>query len=240
MAQSTSTSQPFVVERHGDIAVITPSPEVEKMPENLMEQAAQMVLAPLRNDPPAGLIFDLSKVDYVGSVFLSFLLRCHKRVKEHGSEVVVAGASAKRARVAAHDRPRHPLGAVRHPHRSHGGPDRRLTLPASSLANGTSTSGLPSLLVRWHPDQAGTPTHDRRPGDGDSAARSFQHVHDDATPRNASRSASSSSSQQIRETADKLVRDGATRGDVKLLSTALKELRYCFKVFTPYSQRAAR
>ena len=31
------------------------------MPENLMEQAAQMVLAPLRADPPAGLIFDLSQ-----------------------------------------------------------------------------------------------------------------------------------------------------------------------------------
>src|ERR1700756_3190860 len=40
--------------------------------------------------------------------------------------------------------------------------------------------------------------------------------------------------QQIKETADKLVRDGANRGDVKLLSTALKELRYCFKVFAPY------
>ena len=83
------------IERHGDIAVITPSAEVEKLPENLMEQAAQMVLSPLKTDPPEGLIFDLSHVDYVGSVFLSFLLRCHKRVKEHGSEVVVAGASAK-------------------------------------------------------------------------------------------------------------------------------------------------
>ena len=88
-------NQSFVLERHGDIAVVTPSPEVEKMPENLMEQAAQLVLSPLRADPPTGLVFDLSKVDYVGSVFLSFLLRCHKRVKEHGSEVVVAGASAK-------------------------------------------------------------------------------------------------------------------------------------------------
>jgi anti-sigma B factor antagonist len=83
------------IERHGDIAVITPSPEVEKLPENLMEQAAQLVLAPLRTDPPEGLIFDLSQVDFVGSVFLSFLLRCHKRVREHGSEVVVAGASQK-------------------------------------------------------------------------------------------------------------------------------------------------
>jgi hypothetical protein len=40
--------------------------------------------------------------------------------------------------------------------------------------------------------------------------------------------------QQIKETADKLLRDHANRGDVKLLSTALKELRYCFKVFAPY------
>jgi anti-anti-sigma factor len=96
-----SQNQSFRIERHGDIAVITPSPEVEKMPENLMEQAAQMVLAPLRSDPPAGLVFDLSQVDYVGSVFLSFLLRCHKRVKEHGSEVVVAGASP-RARELLH------------------------------------------------------------------------------------------------------------------------------------------
>jgi len=100
MSDLTQT-QSFLLERHGDIAVITPSPEVEKMPENLMDQAAQMVLAPLKTDPPAGLIFDLSRVDYVGSVFLSFLLRCHKRVKEHGSEVVVAGASP-RARELLH------------------------------------------------------------------------------------------------------------------------------------------
>ena len=95
MTAEPTQSQSFHIERHGDIAVIIPSPEVEKLPENLMEQAAQMVLAPLRTDPPAGLIFDLSKVDYVGSVFLSFLLRCHKRVKEHGCEVVVAGASTR-------------------------------------------------------------------------------------------------------------------------------------------------
>lgn len=42
--------------------------------------------------------------------------------------------------------------------------------------------------------------------------------------------------QQMRETADKLLRDGASRGDVKLLNTALKELRYAFKIFTPYRQ----
>jgi uncharacterized protein (TIGR00730 family) len=38
----------------------------------------------------------------------------------------------------------------------------------------------------------------------------------------------------IKETADKLLRDGAGRGDVKLLATAIRELRYCFKVFSAY------
>jgi hypothetical protein len=43
--------------------------------------------------------------------------------------------------------------------------------------------------------------------------------------------------QQLKETADKLIRDQANRGDVKLLSTALKELRYAFKVFAPFRNR---
>ena len=42
---------------------------------------------------------------------------------------------------------------------------------------------------------------------------------------------------QIKETADKLLRDQANRGDVKLISTALKELRYSFWVFSKFRQR---
>lgn len=96
-----SSNEAIRIERVGDIAIVSPSSEVEKLPENLMEQAAKLVLDPLQANPPSGLIFDLSDVDYVGSVFLSFLLRCHKRVKVHGCEVVVAGAS-KRARELLH------------------------------------------------------------------------------------------------------------------------------------------
>jgi len=40
--------------------------------------------------------------------------------------------------------------------------------------------------------------------------------------------------QQIKETADKLLRDKAGRGDVKMLAVALRELRYCLKVFSAY------
>ena len=39
---------------------------------------------------------------------------------------------------------------------------------------------------------------------------------------------------EIKETADKLERDQATQGDLKILSRSLRELRYAFKVFTPF------
>ena len=44
-------------------------------------------------DPPAGIVIDLSHVNYVGSVFVSFLLRCHTLAKRRGSEIVLAGVS---------------------------------------------------------------------------------------------------------------------------------------------------
>ena len=95
MSAETLPSESFRVERHGDVAVIIPASEVESMPENLIQQAAEIVLAPLRKDPPAGLVIDLSEVKFFGSVFISFLLKCHMLVKKHGSEVVLAGASER-------------------------------------------------------------------------------------------------------------------------------------------------
>src|SRR5262245_21608683 len=43
--------------------------------------------------------------------------------------------------------------------------------------------------------------------------------------------------QTIKETADKLAIDGSTRGDLKILSRTLRELRYAFKVFAPYRRK---
>jgi anti-anti-sigma factor len=83
----------FDVKRHGDLAIIIPSPNVENMPETLIQPAAEMVLAPLRSNPPSGVVIDLSKVQFFGSAFISFLLKCHLLAKTHGCEVVLAGAS---------------------------------------------------------------------------------------------------------------------------------------------------
>jgi uncharacterized protein (TIGR00730 family) len=40
--------------------------------------------------------------------------------------------------------------------------------------------------------------------------------------------------EQIKESVEKLASDRTTRGDLKILSRTLRELRYAFKVFTPY------
>ena len=101
MAIETSHSESFGIERHGEIAVITPAPGVEDMPETLITPAAEVVLAPLRKSPPAGLIINLSKVEFFGSVFISFLLKCHMLAKRLGIEMVIAGCSA-RARELLH------------------------------------------------------------------------------------------------------------------------------------------
>jgi anti-anti-sigma factor len=93
MSVETSHDQSFRIERHGEIALVIPSAKVEEMHETLIEQAAKMVVSSLREDPPAGIVIDLTKVSYVGSVFVSFLLRCHMLAKKHGSEIVLAGAS---------------------------------------------------------------------------------------------------------------------------------------------------
>src|SRR6266404_3606916 len=66
----------------------------------------------------------------------------------------------------------------------------------------------------------------------------FQQLNDDEVQHEEARQPLSDEQlvQQIKETADKLIRDHCNRGDLKLLTTALKELRYAFKVFAPYRQ----
>src|ERR671935_755832 len=68
---------------------------------------------------------------------------------------------------------------------------------------------------------------------------SFEQVHEEVTHPEEDRQPVSTEQliQQLKETADKLIRDQANRGDIKLLNTALKELRYAFKIFAPYRNR---
>ena len=93
MSVEATHDQSFRIERHGEVAVVIPSPKVEEMHEALIQQAAKLVVSSLKEDPPAGIVIDLSGVNYFGSVFVSFLLRCHMFAKKQGTEIVLSGAS---------------------------------------------------------------------------------------------------------------------------------------------------
>lgn len=89
----TEGNEDFQLKWHGDSVVITPAANVESMQWDLIEQAAEVVMAPLKEQNVEVVIFDLSDVNYFGSVFLALLLRCHKLVKQRGGELVLCGAS---------------------------------------------------------------------------------------------------------------------------------------------------
>jgi len=88
-----SASDDFRLEWHGNAVIITPSPNVEQMPWDLTEQAADIVMEPLKSSPSPMAVIDLSEVKFFGSAFLALLLRCHTAVKSRGGELVLSGPS---------------------------------------------------------------------------------------------------------------------------------------------------
>lgn len=95
MTTPGQSEPPIRLERQGDIAILIPSAEAGSLVERPLEQAATAVLTPLTAMPPAGIVMDLTRMDYFGSRFIGFLIRCHKLIKQSGGRMVVVGASAR-------------------------------------------------------------------------------------------------------------------------------------------------
>jgi anti-anti-sigma factor len=91
---STSRSNDaFTIERHGELVVVTATPLLESLDEGVEEQAAELIMGPIRDQEGALLVFDLSPVDYFGSIFLAVLIRCWKLVLARGGTMALAGVS---------------------------------------------------------------------------------------------------------------------------------------------------
>ncbi len=84
-----------MIERRGDLTVVSALPALESIGFGLEEQAAELIFNPLRKDPEPLIVFDLSQVDYFGSVFLGVLLRCWKLVQAKGGTMALSGVSAR-------------------------------------------------------------------------------------------------------------------------------------------------
>jgi anti-anti-sigma factor len=83
----------FRIERMGDVAIVIPSSAVESLQWELIEEASDLLLGPLRYTELPMVIVDLSEVDYFGSVFLSLLLRVERSVRKQGGTMVLCGVS---------------------------------------------------------------------------------------------------------------------------------------------------
>lgn len=82
------------LEWHGDALVVVVKGEVEDLDWTLVEQAADIILDPLRGSmAPPLVVFDLSEVRYFGSVFLALLLKCQKLIKPRGGVLVLCSLS---------------------------------------------------------------------------------------------------------------------------------------------------
>jgi anti-anti-sigma factor len=91
--KSPHSSDVFTIERHGEITLIAATPALESLEFGLEEQAAELIMKPLRHQDAPLLVFDLSEVDYFGSVFLAVLLRSWKIVQAKGGMMALAGVS---------------------------------------------------------------------------------------------------------------------------------------------------
>jgi anti-anti-sigma regulatory factor len=102
MTQPTPGGTFVRFERHEDLGFLTLVRGADADPDHLLGPDTQALLLALRANPPRGLVFDLSEVETGSSLLVSFLMRCHKRVKEGTGGAVVVGGASPRARELLH------------------------------------------------------------------------------------------------------------------------------------------
>jgi anti-anti-sigma factor len=95
MEQTSEPSDALTIERHGELTLITATPALETLDFRLEEQVADLVMDPFNDQESPLVIFDLSRVDYFGSMFLALLLRCWKRALAQGGMMALAGVSPR-------------------------------------------------------------------------------------------------------------------------------------------------
>lgn len=93
MSAPQPTEEHVSIERHGDVTIMIPAPSLESVDPGLVEEAAELMLAPMRVDLEPLIVVDLTRVEYFGSTFLSVLLRCWKQAQAKGGLLVLAGVS---------------------------------------------------------------------------------------------------------------------------------------------------
>lgn len=89
--ESNPADGAFTIERRGELTVISGTEQLEHIEFGLEEAMSELILKPLRSQDQPQVVFDLSRVDFFGSVFLALLIRCWKLVLSRGGTMVLSG-----------------------------------------------------------------------------------------------------------------------------------------------------
>jgi len=92
---SDSAEDVFRIEQSGEVMVIRPTQRLESIRWDLLEHAADLVIAPIQHRPAPLVVVALDEVSYFGSAFLSLLLRLWKHVSVTGGMMVISGATPR-------------------------------------------------------------------------------------------------------------------------------------------------
>ncbi len=95
VTKNRHSEEAFTIELHGDVTVITATPALEKLAFRLEEHVADYILEPIRRQENPLIVFDLSKVNYFGSMFLALLIRTWKLALSHGGSMAISGVTAR-------------------------------------------------------------------------------------------------------------------------------------------------
>ena len=89
----TAASDAFRVETSGGTLIISPVGDASVLSGDMLDEAAVMMSDLIEVHESPMLVINLEGVPSCNSLFMSFLLRCHKAVKNRGGEMVLCSAS---------------------------------------------------------------------------------------------------------------------------------------------------
>ncbi len=84
----------FRIEIIDGVCLVTPAVKVESLDWELIDAAADEILQQTLSLNPPLLVFDLTEVHYFGSIFVSLLLRCWKRVSQAQGRFALGGITS--------------------------------------------------------------------------------------------------------------------------------------------------
>lgn len=104
MADEPTPETYFQIQSEPGVTVVVPAKIVDSLQWEVIDGASSWILERAMVPTPPYLLFDMTEVEYFGSIFLSLMLRCGKRVTASGGKFAVCGLQSATREVidAAH------------------------------------------------------------------------------------------------------------------------------------------